>query len=399
MSCDTLEGRQKANAAKPCEKAFGPVFPEAIAGYVAPSILFLGMTVVGYGLSTGRKWAVSGLVSPSTQMSIMLLLMVADHCSTFWDHSRVSDEKYCLTSMLTSTTYDDATGRVVFGGLGALLAAAAAYGVKSGSITLAATSIPFASIMCYLCWSPQDFQSCKANGLVTGGLAFGLDVMTFVGIMETLLAASGNKDTSWHMPTIMYCVVISALLIVLIGWHSEYGERIKDASCAIDDGSDVAAEKLVDRTPELCTGVLMSAVSIAFYVYLKMNFSEISCCATYPALLFLGFNILTKLQVFKRGEPLVGDAAHRSFIYSSVQVLDVMLSSSTLLSVMSDQGLVVGGVAKSRGLLAHGMHFVGGSITYVWNVLRLVVAIVSGRRNAAATGSTKQLAEVIKMVS
>jgi len=224
--------------------------------------------------------------------------------------------------------------------------------------------------------------------------------MTFVGIMEVLLQkTSGNKDTSWHVPTIMYCVVISALFVALFGWHSEYGKRIKPGSCEINDEADEAADKLRDKRPELYTGVLMSVTSIVFYVYLKMSFSEISCCATYPALLFLGFDVLIKLQVWKRGEALVGDALHRSFIYLTVQALDVALSSSSLVSLMSDKGLVVGGVAKSRGLLTHAAHLAGGSITYVWNVLRLVVALVSGGGNGMATGSINRLAEMVKLVS
>ena len=399
MACETLEERIKANAATPCKKAFRPVFPEAIAGYVPLGLLWLSMTIIGYGLSTGRKWAVSGLTSPNTQMSIMLLLMFADHGSSFWDHSRVSSEEFCLTSMITSKKLDETQGRILFGGLGALLTAVSAYGMSTGSITLAATAIPFASIMYYLCWSPENFQSCRANGMVTGGLAFGLDVMTFVGIMETLLKASGNNDTSWHMPTIMYCVVISALFISLFGYHSEYGKRIKDSSCAIDDDADAAAEKKVNRKPELLNGLLTSVASIVFLVYLKMNFTEVSCCAVYPAAIFLIFDILTKLQTWKRSDSLVGDSLHRSFIYVTVQVMDVLLSSSSLVSIMADKGLVVGGVAKSRGLLAHGAHLAGGSITYVWNVLRLIVSIVSGGGNKAAASSMNRLAEILKTVS
>lgn len=397
MSCDTLEQRIAANKAQPCKKAFRPVFPEAIAGYVAPGVLFLGLTVIGYGLGTGRKWAVSGLASPSTQMTVMMLLMIADHQSSFWDHSRVSDENYCLTSMLTSKTLDDTAGRLAFGGVGALLTAVAGYGMKNGSITLASMSVIFAMMTFYLSWSPQTFQSCRNNGLFTGGLAFSLDIMTFIGIMQTLLAASGNKDTSWHMPTIMYCVVISALFVALFGWHSDYGKRIKDSSCAIDDEADAAAEKMVDRRGELYVGLLMSITSIVFYTYLQMNFSEVSGC-TVPAIIFLGFDVLTKLQVYRRSEPLVGDSLNRSAIYCTVQVLDVLLSSSSLIGVMGEKDLLAGRAVKSRGLLNHTMHFVGGSMTYVWNVLRLVVALITGGGNSVATGSINRLAEVVKLV-
>jgi len=399
MACETLEERIAANKAKPCAKAFRPVFPEAIAPYVAPGILFAGLTTIGYGLGTGRKWAVSGLASPNTQMSIMLLLLTADHGSSFWDHSRVSDEEYCLTSMLTSKAVDETKGRIAFGALGVALTALSAYGMSTGSITLASTSVPFAMMMYYLCWSPENFQSCRTNGLFTGGLAFGLDIMTFAGIMEMLLQASGNSDTSWHMPTIMYCVVISALFVALFGWHSDYGKRIKEGSCAIDDEADAAAEKLVDRRGELYTGILMSVASVVFIIYLKMKFVEVSCCATYPALIYLVFDVLTKAQVWKRGEPLVGDAAHRSFTYITVQTMDVLLSSSSLISVMSDKGLIAGGVAKSRGLLSHTAHLAGGSLTYVWNVLKLVGALIVGGGAKAGTSSVKRLGEIIKLVS
>lgn len=400
MSCETLEERIAANSAAPCAKAFKPVFPEAIAGYVAPGILFLGLTIIGYGLSTGRKWAVSNFIKPSTQLSVMLLLMVADHGSTFWDHSRVSSENYCLTAMLASDRLDGASGRLVFGGLGGLLAAVSAYGISSGSITLAATGIPFMTMMLYLCWSPQDFQSCRNNAMVTGALAFALDLMTFVGILETLFLASGNSDTSWHAPTVAYSVVISALFVVLIGFQSDYGSRIKPGSCAIDDEADEEAEKLVDRKPELYTGVAMSVTSIVYFVYLKMKYTEVSCCATYPALIWLMFDTLTKLQVWKRGEPLVGDALNRSVVYITLQVLDVLLSSSSMIGIMKDKGLIGEMILgnKSRGVLSHMVHFAGGSITYVFNVLRLVVTLVTGGGNRVATSSLKRMAEVVKLV-
>lgn len=409
-----MEERVAANSATPCAKSFKPVFPEWMAGYVAPSILFLGMSIVGYGLSTGRRWATTNFIKPSTQLSVMLLLMVADHGSTYWDHSRVSNENFCLTAMLTSEAYDTGRGRMVFGGLGSLLAVLSAYGVASGSTGLAATGIPFAAMMFYLCWSPQDFQSCKNNALVTGLLAYGLDIMTFVGILEALLSESGNRDRSWHGPTVAYSVVISALFVVLIGMHSDYGDRITAGSCEIDDKADEEAERTVDRRPELYTGIAMSVASIVYFVYLKLSLTEVSCCATYPALIWLLFDTLTKLQVWKRGEPLVGDALHRSVVYALVQVMDVLLSSSSLIGVMRDRGLLTppvgrrsgGGGVLGVGVGRHLAHLAGGSITYVLSVLRLVVSLVSGGGSGGGvgggvmvpSGSIKRLAEVVKLV-
>lgn len=400
MACDTLEERQKANAAKPCKKAFRPVFPEAIAGYVPLGLLWVGMTIIGYSVSTEREWAVSTFIQPSSQLSIMLLLLMADHSSSFFDHSRISNEDNCLTASLPSTALDETKGRVMFGGLGALFAAVSAYGISSGSVTLAATGVPWVCMMSYLSWSPQKFQSCKANSLVTGLLAHSLDIMTLVGILEMLFAESGNQDKSWYTPMILYSTVISLLFVALVGKYSDYGDRITPGSCEIDDEGDLEKERSADRKPELKVGIAMSVVSLVFIVFMKMKYSEVGCCATYPATLWLCFDVLTKLQVFKRGEDaLVGDALHRSVVYTIVQAMDIALSSSSLLSIMAEKGLIGERVVNSRGLLSHGVHLSMGSLTYVWSIMRLVAALVSGNGNAVATGSIKRLAEVVKMLS
>ncbi|CAM9208264.1 unnamed protein product [Ectocarpus sp. 8 AP-2014] len=401
MACETLEERQAANAAKPCKKAFRPVFPEAIAGYVPLGILWMGMTVIGYGLSTERRWAVSNLIKPSSQLSIMLLLLMADHSSSFFDHSRISNENNCLTAMLTSTTLDETKGRLVFGGLAALLAAISARGISSGSVTLAATGVPWFCMMSYLCWSPQTFQSCKNNSLVTGLLAHSLDIMTLVGILEMLFSESGNRDKSWHTPTIVYSTVISLLFVALVGKYSDYGDRITPGSCKIDDEGDVEKEKSTDRKSELKVGIALSIVSLVFIVFLKMKYSEVGCCAAYPAIIWLLFDVLTKLQVWKRGEDaLVGDALHRSVVYIMVQAMDILLSSSSLLSIMVEKGLINEGLSsQSRGLLSHGAHLSMGPLTYTWSILRLMTALASGNGNTVTTGSIKRLAEVVKMLS
>ena len=399
MSCETFKERQEANAAKPCKKAFKPVFPEAIAGYMPLGLLFLSMTVIGYGISTNRNWAVSNFIKPSSQLSIMLLLLMADHSSSFFDHSRISNEDNCLTASLPSTTLDDKSGRLMFGGLGALFAAVSAYGVSSGSVTLAATGIPWACMMAYLCWSPHKFQSCKANSLVTGLLAHSLDIMTLVGILEMLFSESGNLDKSWHTPTIVYSTVISMLFVALVGKFSDYGDRITPGSCDIDDEGDLEKEKMTDRKPELKVGVAMSVVSLVYIVYLKMMYSEVGCCAAYPAFVWILFDILTKLQTWKRGDDaLVGDALHRSVVYTCVQVMDILLSSSSLVSLMVEKGVIIPRAAKSRGLVSHGTHLASGSLTYVWSILRLVVSLVTGSGNSVTTGSLKRLAEVAKTV-
>lgn len=399
MACETLEERIEANTAKPCKKVFRPVFPEAIAGYVPLGLLWVGMTIIGYGISTNRKWATSKFIKPSTQLSIMLLLLCADHSSSFFDHSRISNEDNCLSAMLTSTTLDEKSGRLMFGGLGALFAAMSVYGISSGSVTLAASGIPWVCMMSYLCWSPQKFQSCRANSLITGLLAHSLDIMTLVGILEMLFSESGNLGKSWHTPTIMYSTVISMLFVALVGKYSDYGDRITPGSCEIDDEGDLEKEKLVNRKSELKVGVAMSIVSLVFIVFMKMKYSEVGCCAAYPAIIWLCFDVLTKLQVWKRGEEaLVGDALHRSVVYMMVQAMDVLLSSSSMLSVMVEKGLIIEGDEKSRGLLSHGAHLGGGSITYVWSIMRLVASLVSGSGNSVTTGSIRRLAEVTKVV-
>lgn len=156
---------------------------------------------------------------------------------------------------------------------------------------------------------------------------------------------------------------------------------------------------MVDRKPELKVGVAMSIVSLVFIVHMKMKYSEVGCCAADPAIIWLCFDVLTKFQVWKRGEEaLVGDSIHRSVVYIMVQAMDILLSSSSLVAVMKDQGLIVPGAAKPLGLLSHGVHFSAGSLTYVWSILRLVASLVSGSGNNVTTGSFKRLAEVAKVV-
>ena len=400
-SCNTLSERMEVNAANPCKEPWTPVFPKWLVGSIAPGILLTGMTIIGYGLGTGRSWAISNFIKPSTQLTIMMFLMVADHMSSYWDHSRVSDEPYCLTSAITADVFDDARARTIFGGLSVLLAGVSAYGIKSGSITLSSTGIPFAAMMGYLAWSPQTFQSCSNSANTTGLLAFGLDLMTFVGILELLFAESGNTDKSWHSPTIVYSVIISVLYVLLTGKYSEYGQRIKPGSCEIDDEKDLEEEKLVNRKPELYTGIVTSVVSIVYFLYLKFKFTEVSSCSVYPVLMFLLFDILTKLQVWKRGEALVGDSLHRSLVYIIVQILDVMLSSSSMISVMKDKGLVGKALVSGEpiGLAKNAIHFAGGSVTYLWNLVRLIIAIITGSGEAASTSSMKRMAEVVKSLT
>jgi hypothetical protein len=400
-SCTTLEERMAENAANPCKEPWTPVFPKWLVGSIAPGVLLTGMTIIGYGLGTGKRWAISDFIKPSTQLTIMMFLMVADHMSSYWDHSRVSDEPYCLTSAITADVFDDAKARTIFGGLAVALAGVSAYGIKSGSITLSSTGIPFATMMAYLAWSPQTFQSCSNNALVTGTMAFGLDVMTFVGILELLFAESGNTDTSWHSPTIVYSVIICALYVLLIGKYSEYGQRITPGSCEIDDEKDLEEEKLVDRRPELYTGILTSVVSIVYFLYLKFKFTEVTPCSVYPVLMFLLFDILTKMQVWKKGESLVGDSLHRSIVCVVVQILDVMLSSSSMISVMNDKGLIGKALVSGEpmGLVKNAIHFAGGSLTYLWNLVKLVIAIITGSGKATSTSSMKRMAEVVKSLT
>jgi hypothetical protein len=398
-TCQSLAERIAVNSENSCPVKFLPVFPESVGYAIAPAILLIGMTIVGYGLSTGRGWATNFFISPSTQLAVMFLLMAADHGSTFWDHSRVSNENYCLTASITGSALDGKAGRVGFGVMGALLSAAAMYGVKSGSVSITATAIPFATMMGYLAWSPQDFQSCKNNALVTGLLAYGLDIMTFVGILQTLFAASGNSNRSWEKWTVLYSLLISGLFALLIGRDSDYGERITPGTCEINDEADEEEEKLIDRTPELSTGLIFSALSLFYVIYLKAQYSEVSCCAVMPVIGYLLFDMFNKIQVWKRGEPLVGDAINRSLIYTIVQSMDIMLSSSSLVSIMKDVGMVGKAVIKGpSSIVGHALHFVKGPFTYIQLVVQLILAMVQGKGFDLPNGTFKKIAEVVKLI-
>lgn len=83
----------------------------------------------------------------------------------------------------------------------------------------------------------------------------------------------------------------------------------KPSSCEINDAKDAEEEKLVDHKPELYTGILLNVSTLLYVAYLKLNFSEVSCCATSHVLIFLpdlaGYNIRPKNVVFEiiRGQP------------------------------------------------------------------------------------------------
>lgn len=399
--CDTLEQRLKLNEETPCKDSFNPVFPNWMIGMVSPSILLVGLTIIGYQISVNSPFITKYLPSPSVQLGVISLLLVADHASSFFDHSRISNEPYCLTAALSGDSFDSDKARMIFGGLSAALAAFSAYSFKTNSITMAATGIPFATIMAYLAWSPEKIQSCKANALVTGLLAGGLDIMTLVGILELLFAESGNTSTSWHMPTVLYASLVSVLFVVLIGRDSDYGDRISaENGCIINDEEDLAKEKETDRRGELYTGILLSVVSIVYFMYLKTSFSEVSCCAIYPTIMFLGFDILTKVQNWKKGEPLVGDAIHRGLVYTIVQVLDILLSSQALISVGVEKGMVGSGVPKvETSSLGHVFKFGTGSIYYIAFIARIAGALISGAGGKTSSGSLKTMAEATKLVS
>ena len=199
------------------------------------------------------------LPSPASQLGIISLLLVADHASSFFDHSRVSNEPFCLTAALTGDSYDSDKGRLIFGALGAALT--------------------------------------------------------------------------------------------------------------------------------------------AFSAYLKKSFKEVSCCAMYPTIMFLLFDILTKVQTWKKGEPLVGDAIHRGLVYTIVQVLDILLSSASIIGLGVEKGMIGESVAPVKtNTLGHVVRFGAGSLSYVAFIGKVTGALVSGAGGKPSDGAIKTMAESGKLV-
>ena len=54
IKCSTLDERIALNKATPCEEAFNPVFPAWMVGKISLSVLFVGMTIIGYGISLNK---------------------------------------------------------------------------------------------------------------------------------------------------------------------------------------------------------------------------------------------------------------------------------------------------------------------------------------------------------
>ena len=399
MSCSTFEERRALNEATPCEKAFVNVFPVQLTGLVAPGILLAGMTIIGYGISANRPFIVKHLPSLNVQLGIISLLVAADHASSYFDHSRISNEPFCLTAAITGDSMDSDKGRLILAALSAALAAFSTYSFKTGSITTAATGIPFSAILGYLAWSPGTIQSCKTNAIVTGLLAGGLDIMTLVGVLELIFAKSGNKSTKWHLPLVIYATLISGLFVALVGKHSEYGERVSpEKSCVIDDEQDLIEEKATDRSGELWTGILLSVTSVVFFLYLN-TYDEVSGYAMYPVMTFLLYDIIAKIKIYKRGEPLVSDATNRTMVYSLVQILDVLLSSASLLSIGLDKGMIGPDIEQVKtSKLGHSLKFGVGSLSYIAFIGKIAGALVSGAGGGSSPGAIKMMAESVKLV-
>lgn len=110
------------------------------------------------------------------------------------------------------------------------------------------------------------------------------------------------------------------------------------------------------------------------------------------------YDIVTKLQIWKRGDPLVGDNLHRTLVYTIVQVLDILLSSSVMIGAMKSSGIVSTSNSRSpTSLLENVTRLGGGLVSYAYLVSRLVVSVIKGQVKTDAS-SFKKAAESIKFV-
>jgi hypothetical protein len=324
MSCATYEERAALNKATPCANKWESVFPAAIAKSVTPAILLVITSLIGSAVARRRSWAVNGLVKKNAVLTLAVLSAVANQLSSVYDHSRVSDEPYCLTSSIPG--YNAKTNKMAFGALGAISAFFSVKGVIEGNWDTVALAGPGLVLSAYQVVTKTDPRSCKSNAATTGLLSFATDILSLSGIFATLGATSENKRAF-----ALYTVAVAVATIGLI-CSASYPKRVKD-DCTIDDAADNEEAKK-RRTPEFVSQLVLSAANALFVMYALLHLKGFGCCAAYPALGLLAADLLLKFEFFNNRMPLVGSGMTRTNIYGLIQLLDVFVSTQSIVSIL-----------------------------------------------------------------
>jgi len=324
MSCATYEQRAALNKATPCANKWESVFPAAIARSVTPAVFLVLISVIGSAVARRKSWAVNGLVKKNAVLTLAVLSAVANQLSGVYDQSRVSDEPYCLTSMIPG--YNSKTNKMAFGALGAISAFFSVHGVIKGNWDTVALAGPALVLSAYQVATKTDPRSCKSNAATTGLLSFGMDILSLSGIFATLGATSQNKRAF-----AMYTIAVAIATIGII-CSASYPKRVKD-DCTIDDAADNKDAKK-RRTPEFVSQMVLSAANATFLIYALLHLKGFGCCAAYPALGLLAADLLLKFEFFNNRMPLMGSATTRTSIYILVQSLDVFVSSQAIVSIL-----------------------------------------------------------------
>ena len=324
MSCVTYEERAALNKATPCANKWESVFPASIARSVNPAMFLVLISVIGSAVARRKSWAVNGLVKKNAVLTLAVLSAVANQLSSVYDHSRVSDEAYCLTSMIPG--YNSKTNKMAFGALGAISAFFSVHGVIKGNWDTVALAGPALVLSAYQVATKTDPRSCKSNAATTGLLSFAMDILTLSGIFATLGATSQNKRAF-----ALYTIAVAIATIGLI-CSASYPKRVKD-DCTIDDAADNEDAKK-RRTPEFVSQMVLSAANATFLIYSLLHLKGFGCCAAYPALGLLAADLLLKFEFFNNRMPLMGSGTTRTSVYTLVQSLDVFVSSQAIVSIL-----------------------------------------------------------------
>ncbi|CAM9963852.1 unnamed protein product, partial [Phaeothamnion confervicola] len=325
MSCSTYDERAALNKATPCAEPWQSVFPASVARRVTPALLLVIISVIGSAVARRQTWATQGLVKKNVVLTLAVLSAIANQLSSVYDHSRVSDEPYCLTSMIPGLT--EKTNKMTFAAVGAVSGFFTARGALRGNWDTVALSSPALVLSVYQLMTKTDPRSCKSNAATTGMLGFTMDILSLSGIFAAALSLTAANKRAFAL----YTTTVAIALVGLI-CSGKYPKRVKD-DCTINDEEDNKSAKN-RRVAEFASQMVLSVANASFWIYALISMKGFGCCSGYPALGLLAADLLLKFEFFNNRQPLMGSGMTRTNVYVLVQLLDVLVSSQAIVSIL-----------------------------------------------------------------
>jgi hypothetical protein len=372
MSDVSWEEMHERNSASPCDVPWRPVLPLAV-GDKFPRALFLGgTTLIGLGIAYRTPIVMEHMPKPKNMLAVMMLVLLGDMSCSYFDHSRASDQKRCITSMIPMLSSHEGVkdGFFAVTALASALKIVHTVATPDASWTSVHTLTPIVFMSAYQVTTRRHFASCKNNALVTGLAAFAFDMMAISSLLEAHSASDVRK------PLAMFSLVISGLHCALYEYNSEYAPRIKVSGGDITDAADAAGsdEDTRRRRNELVVGLMFALTNAVLVFYLHENVDEFGCSVFWPSVAFILFDVTRKLESFHLDDgSLLGNGPLRATIYTFMQLLNICLTSQTLIALMLS--------AEAGGVLAAGVLTAPiGPLTYAGMVIRAAKAAFGAAR-------------------